>query len=85
VHSVPLDEEIQVSLKARSVDCGGGKPGQGRDCREQISEYVRSVAGGHRGKEYPGRRLLDQAFFAARAGAFSGFLPNRSKYFCWAI
>ena len=84
MNPVPPKEEIQVPLETHPVDRGRWHPGEGRDRGEQLRQRIGGPAR-HRGKSTPGSAPLGQAFFAARAGAFSVFLLIRSMYFCCAI
>lgn len=75
---VPAEKEVEILLEAPAVFASGGSAGQRHQPGHQLVERV------GRPLRHLGclTRTEDQAFFAARTGAFSGLLCSRSMYFC---
>jgi hypothetical protein len=71
VCAVPAKEEVEVPLESPPILWARRSRGESLERNHQLVERIGTPP--------------TQAFFVARAGAFSVFLPIRSMYFCWAI
>jgi hypothetical protein len=87
MHPIPPNEQVKISLELAPILDRRRTSGQGRKRTQELGKRIRGRRG-HGSQLTPdpaSSELPDQAFLAARAGTFSGFLPIFSMYFCWPI